>query len=157
MISPWLGFFVSLGAVVVVQLVGGYVTSKSVRTWYRDLAKPPFNPPGWVFGPVWTLLYFSMAVGAWMVWRIHGFRLGDSAWILYIAQLGLNLLWSVLFFGLRRPGLAFGEILALNVAILLTILSFWKLSPWAAGILIPYWIWVSFAGVLNVHLWRLNR
>lgn len=124
--------------------------------WYAGLHKPAWNPPGWVFAPVWTTLYTMMAVAAWLVWRNGGWagRRRPLGW--FVVQLSLNALWSPLFFGLHRPGLAFAEILALAGAIALTIRAFARCRPVAAWLLVPYLAWVSFASFLNFTLWRLN-
>lgn len=124
--------------------------------WYAELNKPSWNPPGWLFGPVWTVLYSMMAVAAWLVWQFGGFRLQGRALKWYLAQLLLNALWSPLFFGLHSPGLALGEILLLWVAIAITMRKFWRVSKWAGWLMVPYLGWVSFATVLNFILWRLN-
>jgi len=121
--------------------------------WYAGLRKPSWNPPGWVFGPVWTVLYAAMAVAAWRVWKA-----GDSrpALALYAVQLALNAAWSWLFFGLHRPGLAFVDIVALWAAILATTLAFFPKDRAAGWLMVPYLAWVSFAAVLNFTLWRMN-
>jgi benzodiazapine receptor len=124
--------------------------------WYAGLNKPAWNPPNWIFGPVWTALYTMMAVAAWLVWRRGSFR--AHAWPLgiFLVQLTLNALWSWLFFGLRNPALAFVEIVALWLAIAMTLLLFRQRSPLAVWLLAPYLAWVSFAAVLNFTLWRMN-
>lgn len=124
--------------------------------WYASLRKPAWNPPGWVFGPVWFALYSMMAVAAWRVWREGGWRRqgGPLGW--FLVQLALNAAWSPLFFGLRRPGVAFLEIVLLWVAIAVTLVRFRPVSRAAALLLAPYLAWVSFAAVLNFALWRLN-
>jgi tryptophan-rich sensory protein len=109
-----------------------------------------------VFGPVWTALYILMGVAAWLVWREHGFRGSSPALWLFIGQLALNAAWSWMFFGLNRPGLAFAEILVLEAAIVWTLVLFWRLRPAAGALLVPYALWVAFASVLNLRLWRLN-
>ncbi len=124
--------------------------------WYASLAKPSWNPPSSVFGPVWTILYLLMGVAAWMVWREAGFSGARRALTLFIVQLVLNALWSYLFFGLQQPMVAFIEIIVLWCAILATILAFWPVSRTAGALLIPYLCWVSFASALNYQLWRLN-
>jgi len=134
--------------------VSGMATSGSVREWYPTIIKPSWNPPGWVFGPVWTILYAMMAVAAWLVWRKTGWS-GALVW--FAVQLALNAAWSPLFFGLHRIDLALVDIVALWVAITGTLVAFWKVSPLAGGLLIPYLAWVSFATALNFTLWRLNR
>ncbi len=125
--------------------------------WYAQLDKPPFNPPSWIFAPVWTALYLGMAVAAWLVWRRGGFAGAPVALGLFVAQLLLNGAWSWLFFGLHRPGLALAEILVLWALIAATLVAFWAQSRAAGLLFVPYLAWVSFASVLNVALWRLNR
>ena len=135
--------------------LGSLFTMVSVGSWYAGLAKPSWNPPAWVFGPVWTVLYAMMAVAGWLVWR----RGGPASWLAlrwFAVQLVLNVGWSALFFGLQMPGLAFAEILVLWVAIVATLRTSWRVS-WPAGVLlVPYLLWVSFAAVLNFAIWRLN-
>jgi len=136
--------------------LGSLATSTSVGSWYQSLRRPAWNPPDWVFGPVWSSLYLCMAVAAWLVWR-SGSEGTRRALVLFGIQLGLNVLWSVIFFGLRMPGQAFGEVVALWAAILITTAAFWRISA-AAGILfVPYLAWVSFAACLNYAVWALNR
>lgn len=137
--------------------VGGTWTASSVGPWYQGLQKPPYNPPGWVFGPVWTLLYAMMAVAAWLVWRKAGFAGAAAPLAIFAVQLALNLAWSGLFFGLRQLGWAFADIVLLWVAIAATIAAFARISAPAAWLLAPYLAWVSFASVLNFRIWTLNR
>lgn len=125
--------------------------------WYATLKKPSWNPPGWIFGPVWSALYTMMAVAAWLVWQRGGFVAQRRPLALFLAQLGLNALWTPLFFGLHRPGLAFAEILLLWVAIAATLAAFRRVNQATVWLLAPYLLWVSFAAVLNFELWRLNR
>lgn len=134
------------------------LTGVFVRTggWYAGLAKPPWNPPGWVFGPVWTTLYAMMAVAAWLVWRRGGWPARRGALTLYLGQWALNALWTPMFFGLQRPDLAFAGILALDVAIGATIIAFRPVSRPAALLLLPYALWTAFATVLNFTIWQLN-
>jgi len=123
--------------------------------WYEQLAKPIWNPPAWIFGPVWTVLYISIGVSGWLVWRRTGWVL-NAAFLVFAVQLVLNGAWSWLFFGLHNTGLAFVDIMLLWLAILATLLLFWR-EDWQAGaLLLPYFAWVSFAAVLNGTLWRLN-
>lgn len=124
--------------------------------WYDRIAKPAWTPPNWIFGPVWTLLYGLMAISAWLVWREHGFTGVRTALLLFLVQLVLNGTWSWMFFGLERPGLAFLELTVLWLAILLTLVAFWRLHRLAGVLLVPYLAWVSFAGALNFEIWRLN-
>lgn len=124
--------------------------------WYVHLAKPTWNPPGWVFGPVWTTLYAMMAVAAWTIWRRGGWREQRLPLGLFLTQLALNALWTPLFFGLHRPDLALVDIIALWITIVATILAFARVHRGAAALLAPYLAWVSFATFLNYTLWRLN-
>lgn len=124
--------------------------------WYRDLAKPSWCPPDWLFGPAWTVLYLSIAVSGWLVWRQAGFAEAGLAFAIYAVQLGLNALWSAIFFGLRRPGLAFVEVVVFWVSIVATIAAFFAIDRVAALVLIPYALWVTFAAALNFRIWRLN-
>jgi len=148
---------ISVLVCVAAGFVGSLATMKSIPTWYAGLKKPPFSPPNTIFGPVWTALFIMMAVAAFLVWR-RGFETEPVkiALIVFGAQLIFNVLWSVLFFGLKMPGLAFLEIILLWVLILATILLFRKASIPAAWLMVPYILWVSFAAVLNYSLWRLN-
>jgi len=124
--------------------------------WYAALKKPSWNPPNWIFGPVWTTLYTIMAVAAWLVWRRGGWPAQRRPLLLFLAQLALNATWTPLFFGLHRPGLAFAEIALLWLAIAATLAAFCSVSRAAVWLLVPYLAWVSFAAVLNLSLWRLN-
>lgn len=125
-------------------------------SWYAQLAKPTWNPPGWVFGPVWTLLYAMMAVAAWRVWKRGGFALQRRPLGMFFLQLALNAAWTPLFFGLQMPGLAFAEIVLLWLAIVGAIVAFHRVDRLAAILLWPYLGWVTFASALNYALWRLN-
>jgi benzodiazapine receptor len=149
-----------LGCIVLCEaagLFGGIFTAQSVTTWYATLAKPSFNPPAWVFGPVWTTLYLLMGISLYLVWRTRGVtERRRTALIVFFVQLILNALWSYIFFGLRNPGAAVVEIFVLWVCILLTAIFFRKLSRPAAWLLVPYILWVTFAAVLNFAVWQLN-
>lgn len=133
--------------------VGSAFTARSLDPWHAELRKPSWNPPNWLFGPVWTLLYLSMAVAAWLVWMKGG---SACALALFAAQLALNVGWSGLFFGLRSPGAAMVEIVVLWVAIVLTASAFWRVTPVAGWLMVPYLGWVTFASALNFAIWRLN-
>ena len=124
--------------------------------WYRALAKPSWCPPDRLFGPVWLVLYLSLAVSGWLVWRRAGLDGAAPALAIYVTQLALNGLWSTMFFGLRRPDLAFAEIVVLWLSVLATIAAFHPIDAAAAWILVPYAAWVSFAVMLNFSVWRLN-
>ncbi|WP_416900172.1 MAG: TspO/MBR family protein [Minwuia sp.] len=125
--------------------------------WYRDLDKPAWRPPDWLFGPVWMVLYGMIAVSGWLVWQSAGWSGAPEAIAVYGVQLVLNALWSAVFFGMRRPDLALAEIVLLWLSIVATILLFQPFSQTAAWLLVPYLIWVSFAAVLNFSVYRRNR
>jgi len=153
-----LRFLISVTLPLLVGGLSGFTTARGVQEWYPSLAKPPFNPPSWVFGPVWTLLYIIMGVAAYLVWQ-KGWEneIVRVALALYLVQLILNGLWSILFFGMQSPSLAFAEIILLWLAIAATVVWFWRVSPAAGILLLPYEAWVSFAALLNGSLWILNR
>lgn len=139
-----------------VSVAGGAATASSVGTWYQALQKPPFNPPDWLFAPVWTVLYVMMAVAGWRVWRKHGLRGARAAMALFGIQLALNLAWSFVFFGYLLIGAALIEIVVLLVAIVLTTILLWRRDRFAGVLFIPYAGWVAFATALNFALWQLN-
>ncbi|MES2545974.1 MAG: TspO/MBR family protein [Bacteroidota bacterium] len=137
----------------------GLVTRTSVETWFPTLVKPSFNPPAWVFAPVWTTLYIMMGIAAGLVWN----KINNSpdtvktALIYFAIQLGLNALWSILFFGLKNPLLALIEIVLLWLMIYETYIKFEKIDKVAGYLFLPYLFWVSFASVLNASIWWLNK
>jgi len=149
-----LGAFVAICAVV--SAIGGWVTSGSVDTWYPALQKPSFNPPGWVFAPVWTLLYLMIAFAGWRAWRSCAPDRVRTAMLVYSAQLALNLAWSFVFFGGQMIGAALAVILLLLAAIVVNAALFWRADGVAGWLLLPYAAWVGFAAVLNFALWKLN-
>lgn len=150
-----------LAASVIICLFAGYIGSLFTRpfipTWYATLKKPPFNPPDWVFAPVWTSLFILMGVSAYLVWH-KGLQNKEVKVSLSIfgVQLVLNVLWSFLFFGLQSPIYAFAEIAILWAAIVLTVINFYRISRTAGLLLLPYIIWVTFAAFLNFSIWRMN-
>ena len=137
----------------IASAIGGLFTVSSVSTWYVDLVKPSFNPPSWLFGPVWTILYLLMGIALYLVWTK---KFNKQAFTLFGIQLVLNALWSILFFGLKQPLLAFIEIIILWVMILVTIIYFYKINKNSAYLLITYLLWVSFAAILNLAIFILN-
>lgn len=138
-------------------IIGSVFTAPSIADWYGELVKPAINPPSWVFGPVWTTLFALMGIAAFLVWK-KGLERRDVkiALGIFIGQLMLNTLWSIVFFGLQNPGGALIEIGLLWSAILATIIAFARISKPAAWLLLPYILWVSFAMYLNYALWTLN-
>lgn len=147
---------VLLAASAVVAWVGATWTASSVGGWYTTLEKPSWTPPDYLFGPVWTLLYAAMAVAAWLVWRRGGWRGNAVALGLYGLQLLLNLVWSGLFFGQRSPFWGLVDITFLWLAILATLVLFFRRSRLAGWLMVPYLLWVTYAGALNFAIWRLN-
>ena len=145
-----------LALCLAVAAAGGAVTATSVGTWYAGLAKPAFNPPDWMFAPVWTTLFVMMAFAAWRVWRARGLAGARGALGAWLLQLALNLGWSLLFFGARMIGAALVEVVVLLAAILATLALFWRIDRVAGALLVPYAAWVAFATLLNAALWRLN-
>ena len=137
--------------------IGSSFTTPAITNWYAMLQKPSFAPPNWVFFPVWTALFIMMGISLFLVWQkgLEDKKVKTAIYI-FVAQLVLNILWSVAFFGLRSPILGLVEIIILWIAILATILTFKKLSKTAAYLLIPYILWVSYAAFLNFLIWRLN-
>jgi len=149
----WLGL---LGWIVLTFLAAAIGSQFMPGAWYASLAKPSWNPPGWVFGPVWTVLYLLMAIAAWLVWRAAGLTGARLALACYLLQLVLNAAWSWLFFGRQSISGALADIIALWALILLTMVLFRRHSATAAALLVPYLLWVSFATALNFALFRLN-
>ena len=148
-LAAWLGI---TGLAAAVAAAG----SVTADTFYAQLALPAWAPPAWVFGPVWTALYAIMGIAAWLVWRARGFGRALSALLLYLLQLGVNVLWSWLFFSWRLGLMAMIDILVLLVLILATLIAFWGVRPLAGWLLLPYLLWVGFAAVLNHAIWQLN-
>ncbi len=152
----WLALLGFLAACFAVAGIGGWWTSLGQPEWYGSLVKPSWNPPSWVFGPVWTVLYAAMAVAAWLVWKQAGFDGANAALTLFFVQLALNLAWSGIFFALRSPGWALVEVGVLWLAILATTVLFFRHSTWAGVLMVPYLLWVGFASALNTAIVRLN-
>ena len=144
---------------------GGVITARAIPGWYAELTKPSWNPPSWLFGPVWTVLYVAMGVAAWRVWRRGAAPEATpalraevrSALLIYVVQLALNASWTPMFFGLKRVDVALAIIIAMLVAIAETVRRFYRLDRPAALLLLPYLGWVAFATVLNGSIWLLNR
>lgn len=155
-IRQWPALVGFLAITLAVQVIAGWWTSSSVSTWYTTLAKPAWKPPGWLFGPVWTLLYIGIAVAGWRVWRLRATRDVRAALTWFAIQYALNLAWSGLFFGLRNPMLGLIDIVLLLVSIAITIRLFIRVDRIAGLILVPYCLWVGFASALNFAIWRLN-
>ncbi|MBI2142908.1 tryptophan-rich sensory protein [Candidatus Woesearchaeota archaeon] len=147
---------VTLGVSYLAAFVGSLFTATSVNSWYPALQKPWFTPPAWLFSPVWTVLFTLIGISAYLVWREDNKKGVKAAMAAFDVQLGLNVMWSMLFFGLRSPLFAMIDIAALWLAIIVTIFLFWRISKAAAALLVPYILWVSFAAALNYGILRLN-
>lgn len=144
---------ISISLPFLASAIGGFFTVSSVSSWYVTLVKPPFNPPSWIFGPVWSILYLLMGIALYLVW----IKKDDvKVFLIFGIQLILNVLWSILFFGAQAPLFAFIEIVFLWIAILVTIIYFYRINKFSAYLLIPYILWVSFAAVLNFAIFYLN-
>ncbi len=151
----WLKLIISL---LIPQLVGGlgaWATFTSVQSWYPTLAKPAFNPPNWIFGPMWTLIYVLMGIACFLIWKSKHPR-KKQLLILYGVQLFFNALWSPAFFGLQSPGLGLLVIIPLFVLIVFCVIQFKKVSAPASWLMVPYLLWVGFASMLNFSIWMLN-
>jgi len=153
--TQWLGLVGWLAATFAAGGVGAIASSRAA-TFYGQLSQPTWAPPAWLFGPVWSVLYISMAVAAWLVWRERGFRGAPIALWLFVIQLIANALWTWLFFVLHQGLLSLAEIGVLWLLIAATISRFWPIHRLAALLLVPYLVWVSFAFALTLALWRLN-
>jgi tryptophan-rich sensory protein len=152
--NEWIGLGLWVAVCFGASAVGAVFTPGE---WYAALRKPSWNPPAWVFAPVWTVLYLMMAISAWLVWRQGGLSVQRRPLGLFLLQLALNAAWSPLFFGLHWVGAAFVETLLLLLAIVGAIRAFHRVDRVAAGLMVPYLGWVSFASVLNFSIWRLNK
>lgn len=148
---------ISIAIPLTVGAISGMLTSNAVKGWFITINKPSFNPPNWVFAPVWTLLYILMGIAFFIIWKSAvNADVKRTAIIFYSIQLVLNFLWSLFFFGLHQPGWALADIILLWIMILFTIFSFGKISNISAWLLVPYICWVSFATLLNYSFWKLN-
>jgi len=143
-------------AVAFVAAAVGAFASIHAGSFYAQLSRPFWAPPGWLFGPVWSALYGLMGIAAWLVWRVRGFAGARSALLLFLVQLAVNSLWSWLFFFWHQGAMAFLEVLVLWCLILATVISFWSIRRLSAVLLLPYLAWVTFAALLTFSVWRLN-
>jgi translocator protein len=154
----WTAFIVLLAANVAIGVIASLFTRPEIHGWYATLQKPSFNPPPWVFGPVWTIIYVLIAIAAYRVWRHRNDSMAFTATtLIYIIQLALNFAWSIVFFGMHQIFWALVVIFALLVSIILNMVWFSKFSRTGAWLLLPYLLWVSFASVLNLNIYLLNR
>ena len=154
--TDWLHLVVCIVICLLAGIIGSFFTTKNIPTWYAAINKPAFNPPNWIFGPVWTTLYLMMGISLFLVWRQRNALNISHALIFFSIQLILNALWSFLFFGMKLLLLGFIEICILWIFILLSIITFSGISSTASYLLIPYLLWVSYASVLNYFIFKLN-
>jgi len=152
-----LAFIINIAITLSIGALGGWATATSVETWYKTINKPSFNPPDWLFGPVWTSLYILIGIAAYLVWTkrdtIPHF---PRTVAIYLIQLILNLAWSFIFFYLHEIGFALAEIILLLIIIVINALMFYKIDKWAGLLFIPYILWVSFASILTYNIFILN-
>lgn len=150
-------FLIAVSIPLALGAFAGYFTSSSVKGWYTIVNKPSFNPPNWIFAPVWTVLYIMMGIAFYIIWiKVEEQKIRTKAIMFYFIQLVLNFAWSIIFFYAARPGWALVEIILLWIMIAATIYKFHPISKPAAWLLVPYILWVSFATLLNFEIWRLN-
>ncbi len=155
--KPIFKLIISIAAPLIVGAGSAYFTYPAVKGWYNTIVKPSFNPPNYLFGPVWTTLYIMMGIACFIIWKSKkNETIKKKALIFYAIQLALNFSWSMFFFYLQNPAAAF--VIIISMLIFIAISTFWfkKISPLAAWLLLPYICWVSFASVLNFEIWRLN-
>jgi len=157
MYRSWIGWGAFVAICFFAAAIGSWFTAASVTSWYPGLLKPVGTPPDWVFGPVWSTLYFLMGTAAWLVYRQRSLANAAPALALFFAQLALNVAWSFVFFGLRQPGWALLDIISLLAALIATMTRFAPISRLAAWLLTPYLGWALYATFLNFGIWSLNR
>ncbi len=153
--KAWQKMVIGAAGCLILGTMSSFSTMTEITGWYQMLVKPSWNPPNWLFGPVWTVLYLAMGVAFGLVWHSDhpGKRLGMR---LFAVQFALNIAWSFLFFGQHALGLAFFEIGVMFAMIVLTFISFLQINRVAAWLMVPYALWVAFASVLSYHIWMLN-
>jgi len=152
-----LKFLISVLLPLGLGAIAGMFTSQAVPEWYATLNRPSFNPPNWIFGPVWTALYILMGISFFLIWKQDVSKERNRAILVYLLQLLLNFAWSLIFFYFNLIGLAFVEIILLWISIVMMLVVFYKIKPIASYINIPYFLWVTFATVLNASYYFLNR
>jgi len=148
---------ISLALPQLAGIIGSFFTTPAISTWYATLQRPSFSPPNWIFGPVWIILYILMGISVYLIWQqIEKNKTAKGALWLFWVHLVFNASWSIIFFGLQNPGLAFINIIIIWLLIIALMIKFWKINRWATYLLIPYLLWVGFASVLNYFIWYLN-
>lgn len=150
-------FLVSIFVCLLAGAIGSLFTTPQIDTWYANLNKPGFNPPNYIFAPVWTTLFILMGVALFLAWtNFKKNKTAKGAVVFFMVHLVINIMWSVVFFGAQNPGLAMIVIIALWLMIAMLVIQFYKINKYAGYLLIPYLLWVSFASVLNYNIWQLN-
>ncbi len=148
---------ISLALPQLAGLIGALFTVSAIPTWYASLQRPSFSPPNWVFGPAWTILYILMGISIYLIWqRIKEGKKIKSVMFLFWVHLFFNAIWSIIFFGFQNPKLALINIVIIWLFIIILMFKFWKINRWSTYLLIPYFLWVSFASILNYFIWYLN-
>jgi translocator protein len=155
--KPIFKAIIAISIPLVIGAAAGFFTSSAIKGWYTTIVKPSFNPPNYLFGPVWTVLYILMGIACYIIWNSNAkASIKKSALLVYAIQLALNFSWSIFFFYLENPAAAFVVIILMFIMIATTIFWFKKISVTAAWLLVPYICWVSFATALNFAIWQLN-
>lgn len=155
--SQIIKLFACIALPLALGFIAGMFTSQSVPNWYESLNKPSFSPPNWIFGPVWTILYILMGISLYLIWKQDASKERNLAILVFLIQLTLNFFWSFIFFYFKMIGLALIEIILLWISIIIMLVLFYRIKPLAAYINIPYFIWVTFAAILNASYFILNR
>ncbi len=153
----WVSLLACVGGVLLIGTISGLANAGSINGWFSTLNKPSFNPPNYLFGPVWTTLYILMGISLYLILQSPRTDSRNTALIIFAFQMVLNFSWSFLFFYFKWPGIAFMEIIVMWIAIIMMILTFYRISNTAAYLQIPYLMWVSFASILNGTIWYLNK
>lgn len=153
----WISLIACVGGILLIGTISGLANAGSINGWFSTLNKPSFNPPNYLFGPVWTTLYILMGISLYLILQSPKTDSRNTALIIFAFQMALNFSWSFLFFYFKWPGIAFIEIIVMWVAIIIMILTFYRISNTAAYLQIPYLLWVSFASILNGCIWYLNK
>jgi translocator protein len=153
----YLRLAISLALPQLAGILGSIFTVRSIPEWYANLNKPSFTPPNWLFGPAWITLYALMGISSYLIWQKSDTdpEAKKALWVFWV-HLFFNAIWSPIFFGLRNPGLAMAVIVLIWLFIVYLIYKFWGINKWAAALLIPYLLWVSYASALNFSIWRMN-
>jgi len=152
----WFPLGLAAGPILAAYLLGSLATFANLAPWYRALAKPAFNPPDWIFGPVWTMLYFLMAIAAWRILCKPDTEARSRALWFYFAQLALNILWPWMFFAMRSPAAGLINIIPQGFLLAATAFCFWRIDRVTGALLVPIILWIGFATILNFAIWQLN-